>query len=133
MTCQDSFHEVAFNISFWTRNISSARILFWRGVYTIRKNDGTIFVRIPLKGQLKFCFFPIYFDSYISAYSEWICAKFFTKDTQYQKKHWYNLCVHTLIGGAAILFFKNSFDIHILASVAQNRLKFYMKYMYSKR
>ena len=33
MTCQDSFHEVAFNISFWTRNISSARILFWRGVY----------------------------------------------------------------------------------------------------
>ena len=32
MTCQDSFHEVAFNISFWTRNISSARILFWRGV-----------------------------------------------------------------------------------------------------
>ena len=34
MTCQDSFHEVAFNISFWTRNISSARILFWRGVCT---------------------------------------------------------------------------------------------------
>ena len=33
MTCQDSFHEVAFNISFWTRNISSARILFWRGVH----------------------------------------------------------------------------------------------------
>ena len=33
MTCQDSFHEVAFNISFWTRNISSARILFWRGVF----------------------------------------------------------------------------------------------------
>ena len=33
MTCQDSFHEVAFNISFWTRNISSARILFWRGVW----------------------------------------------------------------------------------------------------
>ena len=32
MTFQDSFHEVAFNISFWTRNISSARILFWRGV-----------------------------------------------------------------------------------------------------
>ena len=32
MTCQDSFHEVAFNISFWTRNISGARILFWRGV-----------------------------------------------------------------------------------------------------
>ena len=32
MTCQDSFHEVAFNISFWTRNMSSARILFWRGV-----------------------------------------------------------------------------------------------------
>ena len=32
MTYQDSFHEVAFNISFWTRNISSARILFWRGV-----------------------------------------------------------------------------------------------------
>ena len=28
MTCQDSFHEVAFKISFWTRNISSARILF---------------------------------------------------------------------------------------------------------
>ena len=38
MTCQDSFHEVAFNISFWTRNISSARILFWRGVFaTIQK------------------------------------------------------------------------------------------------
>ena len=35
MTCQDSFHEVAFNISFWTRNISSARILFWRGVLCI--------------------------------------------------------------------------------------------------
>ena len=35
MTCQDSFHEVAFNISFWTRNISSARILFWRGVCLI--------------------------------------------------------------------------------------------------
>ena len=34
MTCQDSFHEVAFNISFWTRNISSARILFWRGVFS---------------------------------------------------------------------------------------------------
>ena len=34
MTCQDSFHEVAFNISFWTRNISSARILFWRGVHS---------------------------------------------------------------------------------------------------
>ena len=33
MTSKDSFHEVAFNISFWTRNISSARILFWRGVY----------------------------------------------------------------------------------------------------
>ena len=32
MTSKDSFHEVAFNISFWTRNISSARILFWRGV-----------------------------------------------------------------------------------------------------
>ena len=37
MTCQDSFHEVAFNISFWTRNISSARILFWRGVHVRRK------------------------------------------------------------------------------------------------
>ena len=37
MTCQDSFHEVAFNISFWTRNISSARILFWRGVLSIDK------------------------------------------------------------------------------------------------
>ena len=36
MTCQDSFHEVAFNISFWTRNISSARILFWRGVFMPR-------------------------------------------------------------------------------------------------
>ena len=36
MTCQDSFHEVAFNISFWTRNISSARILFWRGVQAMR-------------------------------------------------------------------------------------------------
>ena len=35
MTSKDSFHEVAFNISFWTRNISSARILFWRGVYVI--------------------------------------------------------------------------------------------------
>ena len=32
MTSKDSFYEVAFNISFWTRNISSARILFWRGV-----------------------------------------------------------------------------------------------------
>ena len=38
MTCQDSFHEVAFNISFWTRNISSARILFWRGVNNKSKN-----------------------------------------------------------------------------------------------
>ena len=37
MTCQDSFHEVAFNISFWTRNISSARILFWRGVLQLLK------------------------------------------------------------------------------------------------
>ena len=36
MTCQDSFHEVAFNISFWTRNISSARILFWQGVEKVR-------------------------------------------------------------------------------------------------
>ena len=33
MTSKDSFHEVAFNIRFWTRNISSARILFWRGVH----------------------------------------------------------------------------------------------------
>ena len=45
MTCQDSFHEVAFNISFWTRNISSARILFWRGVSRMvldaRKADRT--------------------------------------------------------------------------------------------
>ena len=43
MTCQDSFHEVAFNISFWTRNISSARILFWRGVNSNRK--GVIVIR----------------------------------------------------------------------------------------
>ena len=35
MTCQDSFHEVAFNISFWTRNISRARILFWWGVASV--------------------------------------------------------------------------------------------------
>ena len=43
MTCQDSFHEVAFNISFWTRNISSARILFWRGVYREKEGDTYIF------------------------------------------------------------------------------------------
>ena len=39
MTCQDSFHEVAFNISFWTRNISSARILFWRGVNNLQLQE----------------------------------------------------------------------------------------------
>ena len=42
MTCQDSFHEVAFNISFWTRNISSARILFWRGVFQFKTTLATI-------------------------------------------------------------------------------------------
>ena len=53
MTCQDSFHEVAFNISFWTRNISSARILFWRGVDDDPKsafplNDMTLINRMRL-------------------------------------------------------------------------------------
>ena len=55
MTCQDSFHEVAFNISFWTRNISSARILFWRGVIKIMKkkiDNENIFTYAYLKKLL---------------------------------------------------------------------------------
>ena len=47
MTSKDSFHEVAFNISFWTRNISSARILFWRGVIVMSKYWHNI-LSIPL-------------------------------------------------------------------------------------
>ena len=52
MTCQDSFHEVAFNISFWTRNISSARILFWRGVLFSLNTE--VVIKYPLHEYLNF-------------------------------------------------------------------------------
>ena len=61
-------------------NMSVVVLKFIYRIYTIRKNNGTIFVPISHLGHCN-SFFPKLFDSHISDYNEWNCTKFFTKDT----------------------------------------------------
>ena len=62
-----------------------------------------------------------------------IAHKFLQKIYSIKKKHWYNQCVHTLLEGAAILFFQNSFDIVISRLIVIGIAQKLLQKIYSNR
>ena len=63
------------------------------------------------RGRCNPVFFQNSSDSNTSACIKWNCTNFLHKIHTIRKKHWYNFCVHTFLGGAAILFFSK---VHLI-------------------